>query len=51
MDIKQLAVMKGVDNLPQQPDGEHNALADAKHNLAVFNYLISNDIPMQEEWI
>lgn len=52
MDIKQLMIMKGVSKSPIVQEGlVHNALDDAKHNLKVFNYLISNDIPMREEWI
>jgi hypothetical protein len=52
MDLKQLAVMKGNIRLqPKQEDGEHNALADARHNLAMFRWLTSSNIPMREEWI
>lgn len=51
MDIKQLMIMKGVNSNPVPQENVHNALDDARHNLAVFRYLTSNDIPMQEEWI
>ena len=51
MDIKQLMVMKGVSSVPWTQEGEHNALDDARQNLAVFRYLTSNDIPIQEEWL
>lgn len=54
MDIKQLAIMKGVSGEPINSEGseliQHNALGDARHNREMFRYLISNDIPMQEEW-
>jgi len=33
-DLKQEAVRLGNPELPEQPDGVHNALADARHNLA-----------------
>lgn len=39
MDIKQLAVMKGNPIMPRQPEGLHNALADAKQNMVRYNYL------------
>lgn len=51
MDIKQLMVMKGVSSTPIVQESEHNALDDARHNLAVFRYLTSNDIPIQKEWL
>lgn len=51
MDIKQLAVMKGNPELPKQDYGAHNALADARHNLKMFNYLLSNDIGITEEYV
>lgn len=51
MDIKQLAVMKGSPKLPEQDYDEHNALADARHNLKMFNFLLSNDIGITEEYV
>lgn len=38
-DLKQLAVMINVDELPKQVSTEHNALADARWNKIVFNHL------------
>lgn len=43
MDIKQLAVMKGNPGLPKQAYDEHNALADARHNLVMFNFLMGDN--------
>lgn len=57
MDIKQLAIMKGVTSEPQgipplpENANEHNALDDARWNLAMFRWLTSSDIPIQEEWL
>lgn len=45
MDIKQLAVHKGNPQLPKQAYGEHNALADARHNLVIYNFL--KDLPFK----
>jgi len=39
MDLKQLAVMKGNPTLPQQETGEHNALADARWNQKIYEFL------------
>ena len=39
MDLKQLAVMKGNPKLPTQECGEHNALADARWNRDVYDFL------------
>lgn len=41
MDIKQAAIMAGIDDLPQQTSTEHNALADAHWNVEAFKYLAS----------
>jgi hypothetical protein len=38
-DLKQEAVRLGNPKMPKQAEGEHNALADAKHNLAMARYL------------
>lgn len=38
-DIKQEAVRLGNPILPPQPDGLHNALDDARHNVVRYNYL------------
>lgn len=51
MDIKQLAVMKGNPTLPRQIKDKHNALADAKHNLEMYKFLISHDFKMDERYI
>lgn len=52
MDIKQLMTMKGINSvdIPDQ-EQEHNALDDARHNRDMFRHLVSNGIPMREEWI
>lgn len=45
-DIKQECDRLGDPQLPEQPDGEHNALADARHNKTRFEYLAAlRDIP------
>jgi len=52
MDIKQLAVMKGNPTLPEQDEStQHNALDDARHNKAMYQFLISNDFRMDERYI
>lgn len=38
-DLQQEARRLGVTELPAQTDGHHNALADARHNMAVGRYL------------
>lgn len=38
-DIKQEHVRLGSPNLPSQVDGEHNALADARHDKVMFDFL------------
>ncbi|WP_129307970.1 3'-5' exoribonuclease [Streptomyces sp. L2] len=38
-DLKQEAARLGNPTLPEQPDGVHNALADARHNLVRAQYL------------
>lgn len=40
MDLKQLAVEKGNPKLPEQPEGEHNALEDARWNQQVYKFLL-----------
>lgn len=40
-DLKQEAMRLGDPTLPEQPDGVHNALADARHNLVRAQYLDS----------
>jgi hypothetical protein len=40
-DLRQEAARLGDPQLPEQPDGEHNALADARHNLVRAQYLDS----------
>lgn len=40
MDLKQLAVMMGNPELPKQPEGEHNALADARWNQRAYRFLM-----------
>jgi hypothetical protein len=39
MDLKQWAVHLGDPELPKQDGQEHNALADARHNLRVYRFL------------
>lgn len=39
-DIKTLHRMSGFIDLPKQPDGHHNALDDARHNVVRYNYLV-----------
>ena len=39
LDIKQMAHVKGIKDLPQQESGEHNALEDARHNKYLYNWL------------
>lgn len=41
LDIKQEMVRLGVDSaeMPRQTEGEHNALADAKHNMVMLEFL------------
>jgi len=38
-DIKQLHKEAGYPSMPRQPEGLHNALADAKFNIVRYNYL------------
>lgn len=38
-DLKQEAVRLGDPTMPEQSSGEHNALADARHNLAMARFL------------
>lgn len=38
-DLKQETARLGDPRVPQQPDGMHNALADARHNLAIARFL------------
>lgn len=40
-DIKQLHKLAGFCKMPQQPEGLHNALADAKFNVVRYDYLWS----------
>lgn len=40
IDIKQMADGLGNPELPEQPEGEHNALADARHNLVRYTALL-----------
>lgn len=52
MDLKQLAIMKGNPEVPKQDYDEHNALADARHNLKVFNFLMGdNGCGITEEYV
>lgn len=39
MDLKQLSVMKGSPQHPEQEGGEHHALADARWNLQLYRFL------------
>ncbi len=39
MDLKQLSVMKGSPGHPPQKAGEHNALADARWNKELHDFL------------
>ncbi len=39
-DIKQLHKAKGSPDMPKQPEGLHNALADARFNIVRYNHLI-----------
>jgi hypothetical protein len=39
-DIKTIAKQAGNPRLPEQPAGNHNALADARHNVVRYNYLM-----------
>lgn len=39
-DIKQLHKAKGSPEMPKQPEGKHNALADARFNIVRYNHLI-----------
>jgi hypothetical protein len=45
MDIKQLAVSLGNPTLPKQESTEHHALADARWNRDVYNFLTRADDP------
>lgn len=38
-DLKQEAVRLGSPKMPKQTEGEHSALADARHNMAMAQYL------------
>jgi hypothetical protein len=40
-DLKQLAFDKGNPRLPQQAEGAHNSLHDARHNRDVYNFLMA----------
>jgi hypothetical protein len=39
-DIKQLHKQAGYCDMPKQPEGKHNALADAQFNVVRYNYLM-----------
>ena len=39
MDIKQYAVMLNVNSMPTQIGNEHDALADARHNLKMYKHI------------
>ena len=39
-DIRSLASWCGINNLPKQIKGHHNALEDARHNKVVFDYIM-----------
>jgi hypothetical protein len=39
MDLKQLSVMKGSPTHPPDPKDEHDALADARWNKRLFDFL------------
>ena len=41
MDLKQLAVSKGDPELPRQESTEHHALADARWNRDIYNWLMA----------
>jgi hypothetical protein len=43
-DLKQWAVDKGDPKLPEQTEGEHNALDDAKWNREVYYFLSNTDL-------
>lgn len=57
MDIKQLAVMKGDPVLPKMArngwfkSDEHNALADARHNVTMYKFLTENGHSITEEYL
>jgi len=38
-DLRQAIELAGNPDLPEQGEGEHNALADARHNLAIARHL------------
>jgi hypothetical protein len=40
-DIKQLCDDLGNPELPKQESGEHNALADARHNQVMYQFLMN----------
>lgn len=40
-DVRSLTVWTGVDDLPEQADGVHNALADARHVKTMHDHIIS----------
>lgn len=40
LDIKQLCKMLGDPKLPKQSTGEHHALADARHNKVMYDFLL-----------
>lgn len=42
-DIRQLWETKGCPAMPEQPEGEHNALEDARHNMVRLTYLEAFD--------
>lgn len=47
-DLKALAVQAGKPELPKMAGGEHHALADARHNRAVHQFLLSLTAPGAE---
>jgi hypothetical protein len=50
-DIKQECMRLGNPRLPQQLSGEHNALNDARHNRAMHQFLIAQDIRLTTQLI
>lgn len=44
-DVRSLTVWTGVDDLPKQTDGVHNALADAKHVKKMYDHIIERTKP------
>ena len=50
LDLKQLSVDVGSPQHPPDPEGEHNALVDARWNRDLYGFLIGKRVPVIERY-